>query len=182
MAATGLMPVSKKKRRRRKVPKTALTHHQLVHAASRWLRGHERCPIVLTEFTSAVKEIPDAIGWRRGGRISILIECKVSRSDFLRDKEKPHRKFGKIALGQERLYMAPMGLISVDELPRGWGLLEVSENGTRVYARHRTRPRRSRDVSGHELPLLFAAVMRFQLDPRIDGTNPLTLRQKGITP
>ena len=66
---------------------------------------------------------------------TVLVECKVSRSDFLADKAKPHRHVGGI--GNWRYYMAPEGLISPNELPEKWGLVEVNARGhlkTRVGA------------------------------------------------
>lgn len=66
---------------------------------------------------------------------TVLVECKVTRSDFLADKAKPHRHVGGI--GNWRYYMAPEGLISPEELPEKWGLVEVNARGhlkTRVGA------------------------------------------------
>lgn len=57
-----------------------------------------------------------------------MIEVKVTRSDFLADRKKPHRQGGK-GMGSWRYYMAPEGLISVGELPDGWGLIEVNRRG-----------------------------------------------------
>jgi hypothetical protein len=74
-------------------------------------------------------EIPDAIGfslshWESGATV---IEVKVSRSDFLADRKKPHRQAG--GMGRWRYYMAPVGLIALGELPAGWGLIEVTPGG-----------------------------------------------------
>lgn len=65
------------------------------------------------------REIPDVIAFRSSA--SALIEVKVSRGDFLKDKKKAFRDFGGI--GTYRFYLCPEGMITVDELPYGWGLL-----------------------------------------------------------
>ncbi|EEO7295542.1 hypothetical protein G6599_004807, partial [Salmonella enterica] len=54
-------------------------------------------------------------------------EVKVSRSDFLRDKHKPHRQRG--GLGDYRYYMCPEGIINISDLPDRWGLLWVNKRG-----------------------------------------------------
>lgn len=57
----------------------------------------------------------------------MLVEVKVSRSDFLRDKHKPHRHTG--GLGDFRYYMCPEGMIKIEDLPDRWGLLWVNKRG-----------------------------------------------------
>lgn len=158
-----------------------MLHADLVKRAAKWLKTTERCKVVLTEFHSAVKETPDAIGWKKNGTLSILVECKATRGDFLADKKKPFRKQNTVSLGRQRFYMAPKGMISKDELPRGWGLLEVTD--TRVYVTHRPRPRDfDPRITAQEIRLLFAACQRYQLDPRIMGSQPMTLKEKGWKP
>jgi hypothetical protein len=58
-----------------------------------------------------------------------MIECKVSRSDFLNDKKKVSRTHPVTGMGRERFYMCPSGLIREDELPEKWGLIYVSDKG-----------------------------------------------------
>lgn len=106
-----------------------MTHNDIVRRAEKWLRGTNRCTVVLCE--TGVGEMPDAIGWTRGG-MSILVECKVSRSDFLRDKHKPWRRNPDIGMGEQRYYMSPPGIISIDDLPEKWGLCEVFPKQVRV--------------------------------------------------
>ncbi len=55
-----------------------------------------------------------------------LCEVKVTRSDFLQDD-----KFKKPPQAHLQLLAVPKGLIKIEEIPRGWGLLEVK--GERVY-------------------------------------------------
>lgn len=134
-----------------------ITHDLLILRARYWLENTAGAKVVLTEFAGGAvggsrrsrrsnREIPDAIGWLRSG-VSLLIECKASRGDFLSDAVKPSRRSGKAdapgslaptapkpeikpprkteGLGAYRFYLAPSGLLAPDELPEGWGLLEL---------------------------------------------------------
>jgi hypothetical protein len=114
-----------------------MTHAELCALAVRWLKrpysasGHG-CQVAVSECKSGwTGEIPDAIGFRTGSDTtsgSIVVEVKVSRADFLADKAKPHRAEG-LGLGTWRYYMAPEGLLRVEDLPTRWGLLEVNARG-----------------------------------------------------
>jgi hypothetical protein len=66
-----------------------LKHQDLCERALRWLRGTRKCNPVFAGIASC-SEIPDAIGWSSSykQRGSTVVECKVSRSDFYRDKKK----------------------------------------------------------------------------------------------
>ena len=105
-----------------------MTHNDLVKKASKWLKA-QGCGLIITEMSGRTQE-PDAIGWYPC--YSILIECKATRADFLRDKHKPwNRGIGK-SMGDKRYYLAPSGIIKIEELPNGWGLLEPSGKGLKI--------------------------------------------------
>ena len=98
------------------------THRQLVDRAGNWLSISKGCSVVLLERSgSHTGEEPDAIGWKQGHE-SYLVEVKVSRADFLRDKDKTHRRSGN-GLGCFRYYLCPPDLIKSEEVPDKWGLL-----------------------------------------------------------
>ncbi len=106
-------------------------HAELCALAVRWLRrpnsaGGHGCSIAVSECRSGFAgEAPDAIGFRANwNNGSVVVEVKVSRSDFLADRKKPHRQPGA-GMGTWRYFMAPEGVIKPDELPEKWGLLEV---------------------------------------------------------
>jgi len=99
-----------------------MTHAQLVEKAVRWLRSY-RCGVVLSEQACVSGEMPDAIGWKQACH-SVLVECKVTRADFVADREKPFRRKPERGVGSERFYLTPPALIKLEELPAGWGLLE----------------------------------------------------------
>ena len=96
----------------------ALSHRQLVERARNWLLGSERVRVVVSEWNASTMEHPDAIGWHTGGQ-SVVIECKASLSDFRADKKKPFRVHESMGMGNKRYFLAPKGLIPVEELPEG---------------------------------------------------------------
>lgn len=100
------------------------THRELCTVAAKWLRrkGYSNA---VAEPPLQAYENPDAIGW---GRVTAVIECKTGRADFKRDRKKSFRHPNAAlltAMGDYRWYMAPRGLLNPDDLPDGWGLLEV---------------------------------------------------------
>lgn len=102
-----------------------MTHSELCERAAKWLRNSVGCRIVLREVVSYTGDIPDAIGWKQSTGWSTLVECKVSRSDFHRDKDKYRNRYPENSLGARRYYMTPPGLLRREEAPEGWGLLEA---------------------------------------------------------
>lgn len=102
-----------------------MSHTLCVKMASEYMR--KRADVVLPEFFCHNSELPDVIAF--DSRTSTVIECKVSRSDFLKDKNKPFRVNANQGMGDYRFYCAPKGLIKQEELPRGWGLIEVLPSG-----------------------------------------------------
>ena len=154
------------------------THKELVALGVRYL--YRKCGgIVFYEFQSRAGENPDVIGWRSGR--SILIECKISRADFLRDRHKPVRRVPEIGMGAERYYLCPEGMVKPDELPTGWGLLHALPDKrypTAVIAR---KSDFFADRNHHaEIQFLCSMLRRAQI--RI-GVRPLSewLRMENIT-
>ena len=140
-----------------------MTHQALVELAVRWLRTRYRCGIILSEQACCSGEIPDVIGWKASCR-SVLIECKVSRSDFLTDRGKPWRVDPQVALGCERFYMAPAGLIAAAELPPGWGLLEVRGRKLEIaVACNKRKSLRTPEGLLNEMNLLLASLRRVEI-------------------
>ncbi len=139
-----------------------ISHSKLVAHAVEWLRHHYRCGIVLSEQYCATGEVPDAIGWK-GSCHSVLVECKVSRADFLADANKSFRLTPKEGLGCERLYLAPAGLIAPRELPPDWGLLEYRSHGVRLAVRPARRDLRTMVGWMKEMNLLLASLRRVEV-------------------
>ena len=103
-----------------------MTHSELVEIGYKWCKN--KCSVVVTEIVSVNSwgEIPDVIGFNSIG--TFLLEAKTSLSDFYKDSNKDCRKIIENGMGDWRFYIAEKGLISVDKLPNGWGLIEINEN------------------------------------------------------
>ena len=137
-----------------------MTHAKLVSLAVAWLRRY-RCGVVLSEQACVSGEMPDAIGWKKACH-SVLVECKLSRPDFLADREKPFRQKPESGVGCERYYLAPRGLIRVEELRPGWGLLEVC--GREIEkAKPSAKNLRTPIGFGYEMNLLLASLRRVEV-------------------
>jgi hypothetical protein len=140
--------------------KHLMTHAQLVEKAVRWLRRY-RCGVVLSEQACASGEMPDAIGWKRACH-SVLVECKVTRADFLADSVKSWRQKPEQGVGSERFYLTPASLIRTEELAAGWGLLEYRRDRIQMV---RASAKNLRTPTGfrHEMNLLLASLRRVEV-------------------
>jgi len=125
-----------------------------------WLRRY-RCGVVLSEQACVSGEMPDAIGWKKACH-SVLVECKVTRSDFLVDRTKPWRRDPQKGVGSERYYFAPEGMIEIEELPPGWGLLELRSRQIELKKRAAKNLRSSTGFE-YEMNLLLASLRRVEL-------------------
>jgi hypothetical protein len=137
-----------------------MTHTQLVEKAVRWLRRY-RCGVVLSEQACVSGEMPDAIGWKRACH-SVMVECKVTRADFLADRAKAFRLKPEHGVGCERFYLVPAGLVRVEELPMRWGLLE-HRGGKIEVARTSAKNLRSATGFRYEMNLLLASLRRVEV-------------------
>jgi hypothetical protein len=139
-----------------------VTHAQLVRLAENWLRRNYRCGIVLSEQSCASGETPDVIAWKGKCR-SVLVECKISRADFLADRDKPFRQDPAQGMGCERFYLAPQGMIAKDELPTHWGLLEYKAREVRMAVKPSRRSQRTELGLMWEMNLLLASLRRVEV-------------------
>ena len=131
----------------------------------RWLG--RQSSVVLYEFAAGVNENPDVIGWGYGAG-SLLIECKLNRSDFLRDAAKPFRKSPRVGMGQRRYYLCPPNTIQVKDLPPKWGLLWAAKG--EVVVKREARGHAERNLVA-EIRFLSSMLRRAQI--RI-GSRPLS--------
>lgn len=130
-----------------------LSHKKLVKLGAKWLS--QKNPIVVTELAT-IGEEADAIAW--SGSVSVMLEAKISRSDFLADRDKEHRRHSQLGVGDYRYFIAPKGLIKVDELPDRWGLLEVCDKG-RVWKKEAARLFTETNKR-HEIEMLMSVIRR----------------------
>jgi hypothetical protein len=105
--------------------------------------------------------MPDAIGWKRRCH-SVLVECKVSRADFLADRAKAWRQNPESGVGSERYYLSLAGMIAAKELPTGWGLLEARGREIEVVKRAAKNLRLSAGFE-NEMNLLLASLRRVEV-------------------
>lgn len=134
-----------------------LNHKELVLRAVRWLHGTMKCPVVLYEIAAGY-EIPDAIGWRRAGYESLLVECKTSISDFKKDFDKPHRKGPGI--GNLRYYFTPAKLLKIEDIPAGWGLAEFGGYHVKIVKKPDQVFIKTMHSESQEKHMLYSAMMR----------------------
>lgn len=150
-----------------------MTHDELCQIAFRYLTNNGFGVVFHDKFKALTPsgEQPDAMGFRNG--TSCLIECKTSRSDFLKDRKKRFRVNPKMGMGDWRFMLTPKGLVKVSELPSGWGLLET--DGRRVYKVHgwptNTQWISERPFEGskiNETAYMYSALRRMQIRGHLD--------------
>lgn len=134
------------------------THAQLVEMGNKWLRVHTGCVVVLSEYACRAEAIPDVIGFRP--RYSYVIECKVSRKDFLADRRKPHRQ-GNGQFGNFRYYLTLPDVATAADMYDGWGLLYPYKKGLRTIV----LPTLHKDlaVKDQDYAILFSIARRCEL-------------------
>jgi hypothetical protein len=140
-----------------------LTHKQLVLRLSKWLKFTKRYKIVISELSTINSETPDIIAWQ-GHASSILIECKTSRADFMADKKKHFRKSPTRGMGDIRYFAAPKGMLSIEEIPDGWGLLEVDDE---KYIKEKKKPEFIQANKKNECVMLMSALRRLEISTAV---------------
>jgi len=140
-----------------------MTHSELVEAGRKWLAA--RCPVVLTEIATCIRETPDVFGLGyQNSALTVIIEAKASHADFLADKTKSFRHYPENSLGDLRFYLATPGIIAKDELPFGWGLLEarktVRGSGVRMTM---TAYQQEKKATSAELLVITSAFRRLKI-------------------
>jgi hypothetical protein len=136
-----------------------MTHSDLVARAERWLLKNRGCGFALTELVSYAGEIPDAIGWQHS--CSHLVECKLTRSDFLSDARKRFRRNPLQGMGNYRYYLSPPDVISETDLPDRWGLLWVWPK--RVVIVRNAQCFSDPQIAANERYLFYSALRRVHL-------------------
>ena len=139
-----------------------MKHAELVGLAKKWLeRSHGNkfaCGVVLAEYRCYVREIPDVIGLN--AQRSIVLECKVSRADFLADRKKGHR-CERRSLGNYRYYLTLPDVACAEDVDNGWGLLHF--DGRRVIEVKKSEWFGGDEVKAAEWALLYSVARRVNL-------------------
>ncbi|NDW19458.1 hypothetical protein D0T53_11135 [Dysgonomonas sp. 216] len=118
---------------KRKIDNT--THHNLCCIAAKWLQGRwskskPYADYATVELVTQGWENTDVFGWNC--QYSTMIEIKVSRSDFLKDKDKKCRVDWYGSVGNYKYYCCPEGVIKENDLPDKWGLLYVKDGKVEI--------------------------------------------------
>ncbi|MDM1494977.1 hypothetical protein HX063_06060 [Myroides odoratimimus] len=148
-----------------------MTHTELVEIGYKWVLN--KCAFAIKELVTHTNEQPDVIGFNANG--SFLLEAKTSRSDFLSDKKKPFRIVPSEGMGDWRFYIAPKGMIKIEELPTMWGLIEVNEKGKATCSYNPfgkgniySNWLRNDKCEGSERIIMFSALRRLQKNKMIN--------------
>lgn len=109
-----------------------MDHDLLVRRAERWLLNNKGCVFVLTDHLPRLHgEMPDALGFKSLAQQTVLVEVKMSRSDFLADAKKTWRAAPYLGMGSFRYFLCPPEVIQPSDLPEGWRLLWCYQNHIR---------------------------------------------------
>lgn len=143
-----------------------ITHNDLVCIGYKWLLRSTPCGVAMKDLATWSYEQADVMGFCGNG-ISILIECKTSRSDFFNDRKKVFRIYPDLGMGSQRFYLCPEGLIKEHELPNGWGLLYVNDKGKVKVIKQNYKGSNLRDTAftkniNNEYSVMYSALRRLQ--------------------
>jgi hypothetical protein len=134
---------------------TALLQHR--HAAPEWASFAQ-----LPSNTGGINRYLDfyAINlWHSKRYLKVAYEIKISRSDFHREMNEPRKREFAEKIADEAYFATPLNLINPDEVPEGWGLIEMNAGGLRIKKR---APQRKVE----DLPMSFIASLARRLsDP-----------------
>lgn len=168
-----------------------MTHKEVVNLAYKWILKSGSCGVAFRELYSAAcnGEYPDVIGFQSSG-YSVLIEVKVSRSDFLGDKKKRFRINPELGMGSERYYCCPQGLIKQEELPTGWGLIYIINGKAKLvykpmievvkpYGSYKTKYRHEKNIRA-EHGLMYSALRRLHLKGHIESIYDKEYNYSGV--
>lgn len=92
--------------------------------------------------------------------LRVACEIKISRSDFLAEIRKPEKRRRALLLSNEFYFVAPHGLIKVEELPPEAGLIETHLPGELPGSIHNLVAAPWRDTPGPSWQFLAALVRR----------------------
>lgn len=134
-----------------------MTKSEMIKRAEKWLRNTERCEFVCIK-RSALTYHPDLIGYKSNG-VTVVVECRSSMDEFLKDRKSWLKKNDDKdrTMGVLRYYFAPKNVLSSDDMPDGWGLIEPFVENIRtikVSAKRAQTP----DILAREFRYLISSV------------------------
>lgn len=148
---------------------TGSLHYELCRKGASFLRNRKNWGFHGPWLWAAVEMVTQSAEncdiWATNGYESVVVEVKVSRTDFLRDKKKPHMQPGMehLLTGNYRYYLTPEGVVGEGDLPEGYGLLVW--DGKKI-SRVKDAARRT-VTNGNDLAMLCSILRREGILPRI---------------
>ena len=128
---------------------TSFTHNELIIVAEKFLKHNFHCGVHVSETTSTSSESPDAIGWKKLGGKSCVIEVKKHRQ-------------GPDGMGNWRYFLVPKDLVEISEVPEGWGLLWF--DGKKIFKKKEAVYRKlTTNAIKHEKSMLYSELRKFHL-------------------
>lgn len=101
-----------------------MTHTEVIDIVYPFVLKRFGCGVAFKELKTISSECADVIGFG-SYQHSILVEVKISRSDFHADKKKTFRIRPQNGIGRFRFYACPERLIKPEDLPFNWGLIWI---------------------------------------------------------
>lgn len=114
------------------------THQELKELALYWLKG-KVTDLVSNEvklYVRRKKLIADAVGINLKKKEIRIIEVKVSKADLKRDVLLYDDRFAYNKIGHYAYIMSPIGVLDPEDIPTGYGHLEVHENGEIIVVKN----------------------------------------------
>lgn len=139
-----------------------MKHKELVRRIGSWLRSRKGCNVVMMELATQNNETPDVLAFHGAGA-SILVECKASRADFHADKAKLFRRHEDLGMGDVRYFAAPKGILTNEDMPQGWGLLEVGDHQIKELLEPQNKPANKRA----EVKMLQSVIRRLEISTAV---------------
>jgi hypothetical protein len=99
---------------------------------------------------------------KRGYRV--VYEMKRTRSDFLRELDRPDKRAQAEDCFHETWFVCARGVCEPEEVPDGWGLLVATKKGDKLRQRKRARPR-----SPDPIPYAMVCSLLRRVCERIDA-------------
>jgi len=90
----------------------------------------------------------------------VSYEIKASRSDFAKELAHPEKRVTAERISTETWFAVPAGLVQVDEVPEGWGLLEILRGGKARAAKRAMQ----RDLQGWDWGTVLSILNRHHRD------------------
>lgn len=114
--------------------------------------------------------------WPSKAYRSLAFEVKISRADFRRELDDPMKRASWERLAHETWFVAPQGVIPLEEVPEGWGLMEYQASGKW------RRPRRALQRTGLEaFPPAFVAAIARKAEPETAPVEAWELLGRKVT-